>query len=97
MFKIEINTILFLAVFVLVAVVLTITGFPMGLVTMAGISVAGVADIAFTRQWLALFRWLTLVLVCVKHTIRLVGTTLSGSASLFSSDGGSFCATHLPE
>ena len=48
MFEIEINTILFLAVVVLGAVVQSVTGFAMGLVTMVGITVLGVADIAFS-------------------------------------------------
>ncbi|SVE53193.1 uncharacterized protein METZ01_LOCUS506047 [marine metagenome] len=48
MFEIEINTILFLAVVALGAVVKSVTGFAMGLVTMAGITVLGVADIAFS-------------------------------------------------
>ena len=48
MFDIEINIIWFLAVVALGAVIQTITGFAMGLVTMAGIAVLGVADIAFS-------------------------------------------------
>ena len=46
--EIEITTFLFLAVVVLGALVQTITGFAMGLVTMAGIAVLGIADIAFS-------------------------------------------------
>ena len=45
--EIEINTIWFLAVVALGAVVQTITGFAMGLLTMAGITLLGIADIAF--------------------------------------------------
>ena len=48
MIDIEINIIWFLAVVALGAVIQTITGFAMGLVTMAGIAVLGVADIAFS-------------------------------------------------
>ena len=48
MFEIEINTILFFAVVVLEAVVQTVTGLAMGLVSMAGITVLGVADVAFS-------------------------------------------------
>ena len=48
MFEIEINTILFLAVVALGVVVQTITVFAMELVTMASITVLGVADIAFS-------------------------------------------------
>ena len=47
MIEIEINTIWFLAVVALGAVVQTITGFAMGLLTMAGITLLGIADIAF--------------------------------------------------
>ena len=43
MFEIEINTILFFAMVVLGAVVQTVTG-----LTMAGITVLGVADVAFS-------------------------------------------------
>ena len=46
--EIEITTLLFLLAVALGAVVQTITGFAMGLITMAGIAVMGVADIAFT-------------------------------------------------
>ncbi|MBT4162728.1 MAG: sulfite exporter TauE/SafE family protein [Gammaproteobacteria bacterium] len=46
----EINTILFLAVVVLGTVVQTVTGFAIGLVTMAGVAVFGVADIAFAAM-----------------------------------------------
>ena len=53
MFEIEINTILFLAVVALGAVVKSVTGFAMGLVTMAGITVLGVADIAFSAAVLS--------------------------------------------
>ena len=48
MFEIETNIILFLTVVAFGAVVQTITGFAMGLVTLAGITAMGVADIAFT-------------------------------------------------
>lgn len=44
----EINTILFLAVVAVGAMVQTITGFAMGLITMAGVAVFGIADIAFS-------------------------------------------------
>jgi len=39
----EINTILFLAAVALGAIVQTITGFAMGLITMAGVAVFGIA------------------------------------------------------
>jgi len=45
--EIEINTILFLAVVVVGTVIQTVTGFAIGLVTMAGVAVLGIADIAF--------------------------------------------------
>ena len=44
---IEVNTILFLAVVVLGAVVQTITGFAMGLIIMAGVAIFSITDIAF--------------------------------------------------
>lgn len=44
----EINTLLFLAVVALGAMVQTLTGFAMGLITMAGVAVLGIADIAFS-------------------------------------------------
>ena len=54
MFEIEINTILFLAVVALGAVVQSDTGFAMGLVTMAGITVLGVLTSPFLRLLSAL-------------------------------------------
>ena len=44
----EINTILFLTLVALGAVVQTITGFAMGLIIMAGVALLNIADIAFT-------------------------------------------------
>ncbi len=48
MFEIEINIIWFLAVVALGTAVQTITGLAMGLVTMAGVALLGVADIVFS-------------------------------------------------
>ncbi len=48
MLEIEINIIWFIAVVVIGAVVQTIAGFAMGLVTMAGIILFGIVDIAFS-------------------------------------------------
>jgi uncharacterized membrane protein YfcA len=44
----EINTILFLVIVVLGALVQTLTGFAMGLIIMAGVALFNIADIAFT-------------------------------------------------
>ena len=44
----EINTILFLVIVVLGALVQTLTGFAMGLIIMVGVALFNIADIAFT-------------------------------------------------
>ncbi len=48
MFEIEINIIWFLAVVAFGTAIQTITGFAMGLVTMAGVALSGAADIVFS-------------------------------------------------
>ena len=75
MFEIEINTILFLAVVALGAVVQSDTGFAMGLVTMVGITVLGVADIAFSAAVVSFISMAIAVLVYSKDTVRLTGIT----------------------
>lgn len=68
---IEINTILFLAIVSLGAVVQTITGFAMGLIIMTGVAVFAIADIAFAA---AVVSFISLVntLVALRNGYRVI-------------------------
>ncbi|MGV0036180.1 MAG: TSUP family transporter [Candidatus Azotimanducaceae bacterium WSBS_2022_MAG_OTU7] len=67
----EINTILFLVVVVLGAVVQTLTGFAMGLIIMAGVALLNIADIAFAAAVVS-FISLANAGVALRHGHRFV-------------------------
>jgi uncharacterized membrane protein YfcA len=68
---VEINTILFLALVATGAFIQTITGFAMGLITMAGVATLAIADISFSA---AVVSFISLVnaLVALRHGYRQV-------------------------
>ncbi len=71
----EINTILFLAVVLVGAVVQTLTGFAMGLIIMAGAALFSLADIAFAAAVVS-FISLANVAVALRHGYRHVDLKL---------------------
>jgi uncharacterized membrane protein YfcA len=78
----EINTILFLVIVVLGALVQTLTGFAMGLIIMAGVALFNIADIAFAAAVVS-FISLANAGVALRHghqyvDLRFVKRTLLG-------------------